>query len=184
MTSAALDRARSAITAHTRRVDDFPVPGVCFKDLTPVLADPEGLDAVIAAMAEMCVGADYIAGIDARGFLLGGAIARELGIGVLAVRKGGKLPPPVISVDYQLEYGSARLEMPASGIALNGRRVAVVDDVLATGGTLRAAADLLTVAGARVCGMAVIMELVGLGGRERLAAGLGETIVVHTLCAG
>lgn len=184
VTSAALDRARAAIAAHTRLVEDFPVPGVLFKDLTPVLADPEGLDAVIAAMAQACVGADYIAGIDARGFLLGGAIARELGVGVLAVRKGGKLPPPVISVDYDLEYGSARLEMPASGLALAGRRVAVVDDVLATGGTLRAAVQLLRTAGAHVCGLAVVMELVGLGGREHLTAGLDETIHVHKLCDG
>lgn len=184
MIAPALTRARSAISVHTRLVDDFPLPGVRFKDLTPVLADPEGLDAVIAAMAEACVGADYIAGIDARGFLLGGAIARELGIGVVAVRKAGKLPPPVIGIDYQLEYGSARLEMPASGIDFAGRSVAIVDDVLATGGTLRAAADLVTAAGARVCGLAVIMELTGLGGREFVTAGRGETLVIHTLCDG
>lgn len=182
--SAALLRAQAAIAAHTRLVDDFPVAGVAFKDLTPVLADPEGLAAVISAMAECCAGADYIAGIDARGFLLGGAIARELEIGVLAVRKGGKLPPPVISVDYDLEYGSATLEMPASGLAVAGRKVAIVDDVLATGGTLRAAAELLTVAGAQVRSLAVIMELADLGGRAHLAEGLGSGMAVHHLCHG
>ncbi|MDA2992347.1 MAG: adenine phosphoribosyltransferase, partial [Actinomycetota bacterium] len=114
-------------------------------------------------------GADLIAGIDARGFLLGGAVAHRLGVGVLAIRKGGKLPPPVLTRSYTLEYGSATLEIPAAGIELAGRRVAVVDDVLATGGTLAAARDLLTAAGADVTEAAVVMELDGLGGRDRLA---------------
>ncbi|GAC57355.1 adenine phosphoribosyltransferase [Gordonia hirsuta DSM 44140 = NBRC 16056] len=181
---APLARARAAIDTHVRLVDDFPSPGIAFKDLTPVLADPEGLAAVVSAMAHYCAGADYIAGIDARGFLLGGAIARELNIGVIAVRKGGKLPPPVIGVDYELEYGSARLEVPATGLALAGTQVAIVDDVLATGGTLAAAARLFTEAGAHVQGLAVIMELAGLGGRAALAGGLGIAVPVHNLCDG
>ncbi|GAA3960818.1 adenine phosphoribosyltransferase [Gordonia caeni] len=188
MTAAAtpdsVHRARAAITRHIRLVEDFPSPGIAFKDLTPVLADPDGLDAVVAALAEYCAGADLIAGIDARGFLVGGAIARELGVGVVAVRKGGKLPPPVIGVDYQLEYGSARLEVPAAGITLRGRSVAVVDDVLATGGTLIATGKLLAEAGARVHGLSVIMELDGMGGREAVAAGLGADVPVHNLCGG
>lgn len=179
-----ISRARAAITRHTRLVNDFPTPGVAFKDLTPVLADPEGLDSVVAALAQSCAGADLIAGIDARGFLLGGAIARELGVGVVAVRKGGKLPPPVIGIDYQLEYGTARLEVPAAGLELAGRSVAVVDDVLATGGTLIAAAQLIDLAGARVHALAVIMELDGLGGRQALAQGLGSDVPVHNLCDG
>ena len=183
-TPEAVHRARAAITRHTRLVEDFPSPGIAFKDLTPVLADPDGLDSVVAALAEFCAGADLIAGIDARGFLVGGAIARELGVGVVAVRKGGKLPPPVTGIDYQLEYGTARLEVPAAGIALRGRSVAVVDDVLATGGTLVAAAQLLADAGAQVHSLSVIMELEGLGGRAAVAAGMGPDVPVHNLCDG
>lgn len=148
---------------------DFPEPGIQFKDLTPVLADPHGLAVVTAAMAEIAEGADLIAGIDARGFLLGGAVAHRLGIGVLAVRKGGKLPPPVHSETYILEYGTATLEIPAEGIELAGRRVVIVDDVLATGGTLAAARSLLVAGGAEVAAAAVVLELPGLGGREKVA---------------
>ena len=124
----------------------------------------------------MVAGADLIAGIDARGFLLGGAVALRLGVGVLAIRKGGKLPPPVHSRSYTLEYGSATLEIPAAGIALAGRRVAIIDDVLATGGTLAAARDLLDAAGAEVTRAAAVIELAALGGRKRL-----NPLAVHTL---
>lgn len=176
--------ARASIDAHARLVPDFPEPGVEFKDLTPVLAAPDGLESLTAALADACAGAELIAGIDARGFLLGGAIAHHLGIGVLAVRKGGKLPPPVIGTDYDLEYGSARLEVPASGIDFAGRRVAVVDDVLATGGTLCATLNLLEQVGAVVSDVAVVMELTGFPGRGRVeAAGRGE-MRVHNLCHG
>jgi len=156
------------IAALTRSVPDFPEPGVLFRDLTPVLADDRGFAIVTAALAESVRGADLIAGIDARGFLLGGAVAHLLGVGVLAIRKGGKLPPPVHRRDYTLEYGRASLEIPAEGIALSGRRVAIVDDVLATGGTVTAARDLLRAAGAQVTVAAVVMELDALGGRARL----------------
>ncbi|MCF8569733.1 adenine phosphoribosyltransferase [Gordonia sp. HY002] len=179
-----LESARAAIDAHARLVPDFPEPGVEFKDLTPVLAAPDGLRTVTTALADACAGADLIAGIDARGFLLGGAIAHHLGIGVVAVRKGGKLPPPVIGVDYDLEYGSARLEVPASGIDFAGRRVAVVDDVLATGGTLCATLDLLRQMGALVSDVAVVMELSGFPGRARIEAAGGGDLRVHNLCQG
>ena len=160
----------------TREVPDFPAPGVLFRDLTPVLADDRGFAAVTAALAEIVAGADLIAGIDARGFLLGGAVAHRLGIGVLAIRKGGKLPPPVHSRTYSLEYGTATLEIPAEAIELLGRRVGIVDDVLATGGTVAAARDLLSTAGAEVTGAAVVLELGALGGRDRLAP-----LPVHSL---
>lgn len=140
-----------------------------FRDLTPVLADDRGFEVVTKALADLVAGADLIAGIDARGFLLGGAVARQLGIGVLAIRKGGKLPPPVVSRTYSLEYGTATLEIPAVGIVLAGRRVAIVDDVLATGGTIAAARDLLAESGAAVTEAAVVMELSALGGRKRLS---------------
>ncbi|MCV7344492.1 adenine phosphoribosyltransferase [Mycolicibacterium rhodesiae] len=157
------------LKALTREVPDFPEPGIQFKDLTPVLADPHGLAVITAAMAEIAEGADLVAGIDARGFLLGGAVAHRLGIGVLAVRKGGKLPPPVHSETYTLEYGTATLEIPAEGIELAGRRVVIIDDVLATGGTLAAARALLAASGAEVPAAAVVLELPGLGGREKVA---------------
>ncbi|EGD56045.1 adenine phosphoribosyltransferase [Gordonia neofelifaecis] len=179
-----LARARAAIDEHARLVPDFPSPGVEFKDLTPVLADADGLAAVVDALAHACAGAELVAGIDARGFLLGGAVARQLGTGLVAVRKGGKLPPPVIGVDYQLEYGTARLEIPADGIDLAGRRVAVIDDVLATGGTVVAATRLLEQAGARVDTIAVIMELAGFPGRAMISAGAGPGVRVHNLCLG
>lgn len=177
-------RALELIERHARLVPDFPSPGIAFKDLTPVLADADGLDAVVDALARACEGADMVAGIDARGFLLGGAIARQLGTGLIAVRKGGKLPPPVIGVDYALEYGTARLEIPADGIDLRGRKVAVIDDVLATGGTLVAAAKLLEQAGAQVHIFAVIMELAGFPGRQAISASIGDSVQVHTLCEG
>lgn len=173
--------ARLAIETHTRLVADFPEPGIAFKDLTPVLADPVGLAAVVTALTVNCGEVDLVAGIDARGFLLGGAVARELGVGVLAVRKAGKLPPPVHSRTYQLEYGTAALEIPAGAIELAGRRVLLVDDVLATGGTVVAAAELLRAAGATVSSIAVVMEIVGLGGRSAIAARLGEATLVHAL---
>jgi adenine phosphoribosyltransferase len=157
--------AATLIAQLTRHVADFPIPGVEFKDLTPVLADPRGLAVVTDALAEVADGADLIAGIDARGFLLGAAVALKLGTGVLAVRKGGKLPPPVHTVHYELEYGSATLEIPADGIEMAGRRVLVIDDVLATGGTLAAAAALLSKSGAQVIGAAVVLELTALNGR-------------------
>jgi adenine phosphoribosyltransferase len=156
------------IASLTREVPDFPEPGIQFKDLTPLLADADGLAAVADALAAIARGADLVAGVDARGFLLGGAVAIKLGIGVLAVRKGGKLPPPVHSETYSLEYGTATLEVPADGIELAGRRIVIIDDVLATGGTLAATANLLRHAGATVTGAAVVLELAALGGRDVL----------------
>ena len=168
--------AASVVAALTREVPDFPEPGVLFRDLTPVLADDHGFAVVTDALARLVRGADLIAGIDARGFLLGGAVAHRLGVGVLAVRKGGKLPPPVHSRTYSLEYGTATLEIPAEGVALSGRRVAIVDDVLATGGTVAATRDLLAAVGAEVIAAAVVMELDALGGRDRL-----DPLAVHSL---
>ena len=168
--------AADLVAALTRQVADFPSPGIQFKDLTPLFADPRGLAAVTDEIADVASGADLIAGIDARGFLLGGAVAARLGTGVLAIRKGGKLPPPVRTVHYQLEYGTASLELPADGIELAGLNVVIVDDVLATGGTMVAAHRLLDQAGALVTSAAVVIELAGLGGRDRLAP-----LPVHSL---
>ncbi|MGE2713666.1 adenine phosphoribosyltransferase [Mycolicibacterium litorale] len=154
------------IASLMREVPDFPEPGIQFKDLTPLLADAEGLAAVTDALAETAEGADLIAGIDARGFLLGAAVALRLGTGILAVRKGGKLPPPVHSQTYDLEYGSATLEIPADGLDIAGRTVVIIDDVLATGGTVAATNRLLTSGGAIVRNAAVVLELTALRGRD------------------
>jgi adenine phosphoribosyltransferase len=162
-----------------RDVPDFPKPGVQFKDIAPLLADGAAFDAVIHALATAAPGgADLVAGIEARGFLIAGALARQLGCGVLPVRKAGKLPPPTLRRSYDLEYGSAEIEVPAG--LLDGARVVLVDDVLATGGTMRAAADLIMEAGATVAGLGVIVELSFLGGRTQLA-GLPELTALLTL---
>jgi adenine phosphoribosyltransferase len=151
-----------------RDVPDFPKPGILFKDISPLLADAAAFDAVIHALAASADGgADIVAGIEARGFLIAGALARQLGCGLVPVRKAGKLPPPTLRRSYDLEYGSAEIEVPEG--LLDGKRVVIVDDVLATGGTMRAAADLLAAAGATVVGMAVIIELGFLDGRAALA---------------
>jgi adenine phosphoribosyltransferase len=164
------------IASLTRDVADFPKPGVQFKDLTPLFADRDGMAAVTDAVARIASGADLVAGIDSRGFLVAAAVADRLGTGVLAIRKGGKLPPPVHAEQYDLEYGSATLEIPADGIDLRGKSIVIVDDVLATGGTLGAAARLLEHAGASVTRAVVVVELTALGGREAVAP-----LPVHSL---
>lgn len=162
--------ARAALKDKIRQVQDFPEEGVLFEDLTPVLADPAALNIVIAEMATASrkLGADLVGGLDARGFLLGSAVAYELGTGILAIRKKGKLPPPVITQEYTTEYSSAALEIPADGMDISGKRIVLVDDVLATGGTLVAAHDLIERAGGIVAGYVVVLEVEGLGGREKL----------------
>ncbi len=164
--------ARQALEDKVRLVQDFPAPGVLFEDLTPVLADAEAFATVVDGLAAACerLGAEMIGGLDARGFLLGSAVAYKLGVGILAIRKAGKLPPPVLHEEYELEYGTAALEIPENGADIRGKRIALVDDVLATGGTLYGARKLLEKAGAEVVGNVVILEVKGLGGRERLGA--------------
>jgi len=168
-TAAPLGSAAAHVRRLTRTVADFPVAGVQFADLTPVFADGPALAAVVSELARAGRGCELVAGIDARGFLLGSGVALAVGAGVLPVRKAGKLPPPVHAQSYALEYGTATLEVPAAAVRLVGRRVLVVDDVLATGGTLAAAVQLLRRCGAEVVGAAVVLEVGGLGGRELLA---------------
>lgn len=158
--------ATRALRRLTTLTPDFPRPGVLFRDLTPVFADPDALRAVASELVAD-VDADAVAGIEARGFVLAAAAAVLTGRGTIVVRKAGKLPPPTLRRDYELEYGSATLEI-SSGLLASGTRVLIVDDVLATGGTLRATVDLLRMADLEVAAVAVALELAELGGRARL----------------
>ena len=164
-------------------VPDHPEPGVLFRDLTPVFADPVGFRRMVegltspqdgdpraAALARDGAdpGFDVVVGVEARGFLLAAAVAIGAGVGVVPVRKAGKLPRAVIATDYTLEYGTATLELHADALH-PGQRVLLVDDVLATGGTLAAAASLVEQLGAVVTAVSVVIELAALGGRQRVA---------------
>jgi len=155
--------------AFIRDVPDFPTKGILFRDVTPLLASPDAFAAAARAMAEPFRAAlpDKILGIEARGFLFGTALARELHVGIVPARKPGKLPRATKSVAYGLEYGQDRLEVHADAFD-RGERVLVVDDVLATGGTARAAAELAEKLGANVVGVSVFIELGALGGRAKL----------------
>jgi adenine phosphoribosyltransferase len=154
-----------------RDVPDFPEPGVLFKDITPVLADHDGFSAVIRALADAGrdvdgnVVVDKVVGMEARGFILAAPVALALGAGFVPVRKAGKLPGPTHSVAYDLEYGQATLELHRDSISA-GERVLLVDDVLATGGTVAATVELVEQCGGTVAGVAVLMELSFLPGRE------------------
>ncbi|WP_328610535.1 adenine phosphoribosyltransferase [Amycolatopsis sp. NBC_00345] len=149
-------------------VPDFPEPGVLFRDLSPLFADAAGFAAVTGALAAtLDPRAELLAGVEARGFLLAAAVGYARGLGVVLVRKPGKLPLVAGRVDYALEYGTASVELPA-GIVRPGQRIAVLDDVLATGGTVAATGKLLEDAGAEVTGISVVLELAALGGREVL----------------
>lgn len=151
-----------------RSVPDFPRAGVMFRDVSPLLASAEGFTRCIEALAEPWHGSgvQLIAGIEARGFIFGAALALRLRAGFVPLRKRGKLPPPVRAVAYALEYGSDRLEMQRDAVK-PGERVLLVDDVLATGGTLQAAAKLVEGSGAELLGAGVVIELMALEGRSR-----------------
>ncbi len=158
----------SLITAHVRDVPDYPQPGVLFKDITPLLAEPKAFGAVVDALAASFGHVDKVAGIEARGFILAAPVAYENGAGFVPVRKKGKLPSATFAQEYQLEYGTATLEVHQDAFE-PGDRVLIVDDVLATGGTARATATLVRQAGAEVAGIAVLMELSFLNGRSVLS---------------
>ena len=153
-----------------RNVPDFPKPGIQFKDITPVLSNPAAFDASIEALAAPYKNSniDLVVGIEARGFIFGTPVARLLGVGFVPIRKPGKLPWKTHSTSYELEYGSDALEIHADAVA-KGQRVLVVDDLLATGGTARAACDLLEEMGADIVEITVLIELESLEGRDKLA---------------
>jgi adenine phosphoribosyltransferase len=162
------------ILDRIRDVPDYPKPGVLFKDITPLLADPVALSAVVDELAGLYA-PDKIVGIEARGFILAAPVAYRAAAGFVPVRKKGKLPAATLEESYDLEYGSATIEVHCDAFA-PGDRVLIVDDVLATGGTAKATVDLVQRAGAEVIGIAVLMELGFLNGRERLTG-----VDVHSL---
>lgn len=171
---------RARLAAHIRDVPNFPKPGVLFKDITPLLADACAFGECVAALAVPWRGQrlDAVCGIEARGFIFGAALARALDTGFVPLRKPGKLPAATLGIDVQLEYGRTRLEVHADALA-PGARVVLVDDVLATGGTLEAARQLLLQLGASLAGAEVVIELDGLHGRTRWPADVPLRALVH-----
>lgn len=158
------------LAAFVRTVPDFPTPGILFRDLTPLMGDAAALRATTSALVAPYrdLGIETVAGMEARGFIFGALAADALAAGFVPLRKPGKLPAAVEAVTYQLEYGTATLEIQRDALP-RGRRVLLVDDVLATGGTAAASVTLLERLGATVVGLAFVLELAALGGRARLA---------------
>jgi adenine phosphoribosyltransferase len=167
------------LRGFVRDIPDFPTPGILFKDITPLLLDAAALDAAISALAAPLAGerVDFVVAAEARGFILGAALARELGAGFVPARKPGKLPGETIAAEYALEYGIDALEVHADALA-GGARVLVHDDLLATGGTAGALCDLVEELGGEIVGCSFLIELNALGGRGRLQASAHP---VHTL---
>jgi adenine phosphoribosyltransferase len=163
--------------AKIRDIPDFPKPGIVFKDIMPLLADPESFRETVEALAEFAEPRkpDVILGAEARGFILGGALAYKLGCGFVAARKPGKLPWQTVSAEYELEYGVDSLELHSDAIT-NGSRVLIHDDLLATGGTAKAKVNLVEQLGGEVVGLVFVIELAFLNGREKL-----EGYDVHSL---
>lgn len=161
-----------------RDIPDFPKPGIMFKDITPLLADPHAFGLAIDRLAEHFAGQgiDTIAAAEARGFIFGAPLALKLNAGFVPIRKPGKLPHATIALEYQLEYGTDKLEVHTDAFT-PGRKVLLLDDVLATGGTMRACCDLVKQAGAEVVGCAFVLELGFLGGRAKLAP-IGVTSLI------
>lgn len=157
------------LRSYIRDIPDFPQPGILFRDITPLLLDPRALDAAVARLTTFArdLDVDYVVAAEARGFILGGALARALHAGFVPARKRGKLPHETVSSEYALEYGLDALEVHADAFA-GGARVLIHDDLLATGGTAGALADLVSKLGGDVVACAFLVELGGLGGRERL----------------
>ncbi len=176
------EHALAYLRAHLRDVPDFPKPGILFKDITPLLADPRALHITLDLLAQRFVGecVDVVVGIESRGFIFGGALAARLNASFVPVRKPGKLPAKADRVAYKLEYGEAELEMHEGSIA-SGARVIVVDDLLATGGTASAAAKLARNQGGAVVGFAFVVELDFLSGRARLREDGGEGASVYSI---
>jgi len=162
-----------------RTISDYPKKGILFRDITTLIADPAGLRAAVDGLVWpfLKAGIDHVAGIEARGFILGGAVAHELGRGFVPIRKKGKLPARTIGQDYSLEYGVDTIEIHADAIH-KGDRVLLIDDLIATGGTAEAATELIRRSGGELVAAAFVIDLPDLGGAKRLEA---KDVTVHTL---
>jgi adenine phosphoribosyltransferase len=158
-----------ALTDYIRNIPDFPKPGIQFKDITPLLQDPGALKEVIQLLAEpyRANPVDYVVGIESRGFIFGAPLAMALGVGFVPIRKPGKLPAETLSATYELEYGTDEIQIHKDAIQ-PGQSVAMVDDLLATGGTMSAACDLINRLDANIVGISFLIELAFLEGRARL----------------
>ncbi len=169
------------IKSRIRTVPDYPKPGIMFRDVTTLLGDAQGLRKTVDELVQPFTGnrIDKVAAVEARGFILGGAVAHQLGVGFVPVRKKGKLPWATIGQDYELEYGSDRVEMHKDAIA-EGEKVLLVDDLIATGGTAEATLKLIERAGGEIVGCSFVIDLPDLGGRARLEK-LGYAVL--TLCS-
>lgn len=163
------DRVAEVVASHTIDVPDFPVPGVVFKDLSPLFADGAAFRRTVDYIAAQAPAFDVVAGIEARGFLLAGGVGYAVGCGIVPIRKAGKLPRATVSASYALEYGTATIEVHADAFVA-GQRVLVIDDVLATGGTAAAALGLVADAGGTVVGFTAVLELSFLHGRAQLGS--------------
>jgi adenine phosphoribosyltransferase len=163
-------------TSVIRTIPDYPKPGIMFRDITTLLGHPRAFRAAVDALVQPYAGVriDRVAGIEARGFILGGAVAHQLSVGFVPVRKKGKLPWKTLGEDYDLEYGTDRVEIHEDAVR-RGEHVVVIDDLIATGGTAFAAIKLLERAGARVVGCSFVIDLPDLGGAEKLRA-LGKAV--------
>lgn len=168
------------LRGYVRAIHDFPHPGIVFRDITPLLLDPRALDAAVTRLTQFGREReiDFVVAAEARGFILGAALARELRAGFVPARKRGRLPADTISTEYALEYGIDALEMHADAFA-GGARVLLHDDLLATGGTAEALADLVTKLGGEIVACAFLVELTFLGGRERLAPHLVHSLIAY-----
>lgn len=169
-----------ALKSRIRHVPDFPKAGILFYDVTTLLRDPQGFKLAIDSMSTPFVGAgiDLVVGIESRGFILGSAVADRIGAGFVPVRKLGKLPSATVRASYALEYGTDSLEMHRDAVTA-GQRVLIVDDLLATGGTASAAVQLVKELGGEVAGVAVLIELAGLNGRDKLAGEKLHTVLTY-----
>lgn len=170
----------ASLRALIRDIPDFPEPGIGFKDITTLLADPGGFASTVDLLAEpfRSAGVDLVVGIEARGFVFSAPVAHALGAGLVPIRKPGKLPFDTDSITYELEYGGGTLEIHADAIP-RGSRCLVVDDVLATGGTARAAVELVERQGGELVGLAFLAELDFLGGRERVGSSAPVVALIH-----
>jgi adenine phosphoribosyltransferase len=175
-----MTRQRIDLEKHIRSIPDWPKKGILFRDITPLLANPEAFSKTVDALCDSFdnIGVDYVAAVEARGFIFGAAVAQRLGVGFVPIRKKGKLPFKTESFTYELEYGTDTLEVHSDAVS-EGAKVLMVDDLLATGGTMAAACKLIEKIGGKVLGIVFLIELSELAGREKLPGYKVNTIISY-----